>query len=230
MRGTSHKQRRRTAQHAQQQQLLWRALVGSLFVCAALVSPARSQQPTQSPDSQREAEASVPRVSGAPFRSLIAKALRLRADGQISPDDTFDFEIEADRADDGTLSNVNFAGEATVNGHWHDLARDLISALSDSRALSVLRDARHLSIRLKSDVRGALASLSFEAPTAERATQLANGYNLLLGVASAHPRGANAAALLSGAQVSASGKQFTARLEMTRERLGNLLSQSLALP
>ena len=169
-------------------------------------------------------------MSGAPFRSLIAKALRLRADGQISPDDTFDFEIEADRADDGTLSNVNFAGEATVNGHWHDLARDLISALSDSRALSVLRDARHLSIRLKSDVRGALASLSFEAPTAERATQLANGYNLLLGVASAHPRGANAAALLSGAQVSASGKQFTARLEMTRERLGNLLSQSLALP
>ncbi|MDQ3907950.1 MAG: hypothetical protein M3268_06360 [Acidobacteriota bacterium] len=230
MRGRSHRRERHVPSDAPQ--LVLRALVGSFFVCAALVSPALAQQPTSgASDVQREAEtASVPRVSFAPFRSLIARAVRLRDEGSISADDVFDFEIEADRADDGTLANVRFAGEAAVNGHWHSLVQDFLAALSRSRALSVLRDARHLSMRLKSDPRDFLASLSFEAPTAERARQIADGYDLLLHLASANPRGANSAALLAGAKVSASGKQFTAKLEMSREQLGNLLSQSLAIP
>ncbi len=229
MRGGSHK-RRQSAPADAPQQLILRALVGSFFVCAALVSPALAQQPA--PNSQHESgTVGLPRVNAAPFRALITRALRLREDGAINPGgDIFDFEVEADRADDGTLSNLQFTGLATVNGRWYDLAREFFSALSDSHILAFLRDARHLSMRIKSDPKDFLATLSFDAPTAERARQLADGYDLILHVAAANPRGANTAALLAGTQVSASGKQFTAKLEMSRERLGNLLSQSLAIP
>lgn len=236
MRGKAHRQRQQAPTDAPQQ-LILRALVGSLFVCAALVSPARAQQPAAgASNAQREAEtnvtdsSNVPEINTAPFRALVAKALRLRREGSISPDDIFDFEIEADRADDGTLANVHFAGAAAVNGYWYDLAKDFFAALNESRLVVALRDARHLSIRLKSDPRGALASLSFETPTVERARQLASGYDLLIHAASLQARGPNSSTLFGGAKVSASGKQFTARLEMSREQLGNLLSQSLAIP
>ncbi|HVG30085.1 MAG TPA: hypothetical protein VM864_10330 [Pyrinomonadaceae bacterium] len=231
MANESHKQARH-APTPPQQQLIWRALVGSLVFCAALAAPARAQaSPPETPSAPQEAEtAPVPTVNLSPFRDLLAKALRLRADGSLTADDTFDFTVEADRAEDGALGNVAIGGASAGSDHWRELARDFISAVSDSRLLAVFKDALHVHMRFRLDARTSLASLNFEAPSAERAQQLARGYEGLVRIASLQQRGANSAALLNGLKVSASGKQFAVKLEMSREQLGNLLRQSLSLP
>jgi hypothetical protein len=231
MANESHKQKRHTPTAAQQQ-LIWRALVGSLVFCAALAAPARAQvsQP-ESPGAPQGAEtAPLPAVNLSPFRDLLAKALRLRADGSLTAEDTFDFTVEADRAEDGTLRNVAIGSAASSNEHWRGLAKDFIAAVSDSRLLAVLKDALHVSMRFRLDAQTSLASLNFEAPSETRAQQLARGYDGLARIASLQQRGANSAALLNSLKVSASGKQFAVKLEMSREQLGNLLRQSLSLP
>jgi hypothetical protein len=228
----SHKQERHApTAAAQQQQLIWRALVGSLFFCAALAAPARAQAAT--PESQgvpQEAEtASVPTVNTNPFRDLLAKALRLRADGSLNTEDTFDFTVEADRAENGTLSNVAVGGSAS-NQRLYELARDFIAALGDSRLLAPFKDALHVSLRLRLDAQTALASATLDAASEERARQAANGYAGIFYISSVSKRGTDLGLALKNVQVSSSGKQIAFRLEMSREQLGNLLRQSLSLP
>ena len=231
MANRSHKQARH-ATTPSQQQVMWRALVGSLFFCAALAAPARAQAAqAEASNAPQEAEtAPVPAVNLSPFRDLLAKALRLRADGSLTTEDTFDFTVEADRSEDGTLSNVAIGSASAGNDHWRGLARDFIEAVSDSRLLAAFKDALHVQMRLRLDAQASLASLSFEAPSEGRAQQLARAYDALVHFAALQQRGANSAAVLNGLKVSASGKQFAVKLEMSRAQLGNLLRQSLSLP
>jgi hypothetical protein len=226
----THKQIRHTPTAAQQQ-LIWRALVGSLVFCAALAAPARARvSQTESPNAPQEAEtAPFPAVNLSPFKDLLAKALRLRADGSLSTEETFDFTVEADRNDDGTLRNVT-VGTSDANKIWRGLATDFVAAVSDSRVLALFKDALHVGMRFHLDAQTGLAGLNFEAPTAERAQQLARKYEGIFGIVSLQQRGASSAAVLNGLKVSASGKQFAVKLEMSREQLGNLLRQSLSLP
>ncbi|MCA1631793.1 MAG: hypothetical protein LC785_14245 [Acidobacteria bacterium] len=228
----THKQTQRTPTPAQQQ-LILRALVGSLVFCAALAAPARAQvaQP-ESKSAPREAETEhFPVVNTLPFKELLAKALRLRADGSLGSEETFDFTVEADRMEDGRLHNVTVVGGASdARGAWRGLTMDFVAAVSDSRLLAAFKDALHVSMRLRLDAQTSLASLSFEAPSESHARQLARGYDALLHMASLQQRGANSAAVLNSLKVSASGKQFAVKLEMSREQLGNLLRQSLSLP
>jgi hypothetical protein len=227
----SHKQAQRTPPAAQQQ-LIWRALVGSLVFCAALAAPARAQQVAQpdSPNTPQEAEAaSPPSFNLIPFRDLVAKALRLRAEGALGAGDTFDFTVEADRAPDGTLSNAA-VGTSSGNEHWRGLARDFASALSDSRLLSVLRDALHVRLSFRLDAQGSLAGMTFDAPSEEGARRAASYYGTLFHLASTARHDTDAGLALKNLQVSASGKQVAFKLEMSREQLGNLLRRSLSLP
>jgi hypothetical protein len=227
----THKQTRH-APTPSQQQLLLRALVGSLVFCAALAAPARAQvsQAEVSGAPQEAETAPVPAVNLSPFKGLLARALRLRADGSLAAGDAFDFTVEADRAEDGTLRNVELAGASAGNDHWRELAKDFIAAVGESRLLAVFKDALHVGMRFRLDAQTGLAALNFEAPSADRAQQLARQYDGLVRLALLHRRGDTSAAVLDGLKVSASGKQFAVKLEMSREQLGNLLRQSLSLP
>lgn len=228
----THKQTQRTPTPPQQQ-LLLRALVGSLVFCAALAAPARAQQPAPeaSPNAGSEAEASnFTEINTAPFRSLIAKALRLRAEGSLSAEDTFDFTVEADRAQDGAFSNAAIGGTSSGNERWRELARDFVSALSDSRLLAVLRDAPHVSMRFRLDAQTGFAGVTCDTTSEELARRAAANYGALLHLGSLARQGTDVGLALKNLQVSSSGKQVAFKLEMSREQLGNLLRQSLSLP
>jgi hypothetical protein len=228
----THKQTPR-ATTPSQQQLIWRALVGSLVFCAALAAPARAQasQP-DAPNAPQGAEtAPFPAVNTTPFRDLLAKALRLRSDGSLSTEDTFDFTLEADRAEDGSLRNVSLTGGASApNGPWWGLAKDFISALGDSRLLAPFKDALHVQMRFRLDAQSALANLTCDTASDEIARRAALSYGALLHVASFAKQGTDLGLALKNAQVSSSGKQIAFKLEMSREQLGNLLRQSLSIP
>jgi hypothetical protein len=209
-----------------------RAVVGSLVLCAALAPTALSQTGGAQGVYQRETTSEVKEfrpIRALPFRELLAKTHRLIASGELSPQDTFDFTLEAERNADGTLRDIKFTEIADANGRWHSLARELVAVLSDSGALSALTDADHLRITLRLDER-ASARLHTAVKSNEQAAQLAQTYNALLELGRHSQRGRAGVEVLNNMAFSANGKQLTMQLEMSREQFGNLLRQQLSLP
>ena len=217
---------------ARQQRLLLRAVVGSLVISAALAAPHASAQTPSAERRYKEIATEYPRFGATtPFMRVLVRAASLHRDGLISSADTFEVTFEALRARDGSLSDVKVTSVAAVNPRWPELMRDLVAAVGESRLLAPLEDAERLSFTFRlDDRRGAFAGLNFEAPSAERASQLKNTYTRLLQLAAPWKHGWPEGLIFSGASATANGKQFALTLEMPREQLGNLLRRSLALP
>ncbi|HEX8456283.1 MAG TPA: hypothetical protein VF656_03095 [Pyrinomonadaceae bacterium] len=225
------KRERPTAAGKRRQALLVRAVVGSLVLCAALAPHALAQGSSATPQQTPDAREFRP-INARPFRDLLAKTRRLIEEGKLSPQDTFDFTLEAERNADGTLRDLKFTEGAAANGHWRPLAHEFVAALSDSGALfSSLPGAEHLTITLRLDER-ASARLNAVFNSAEQAAQLAQTYNTLLDMGRRIPHVARGASIeiLNNMAVSANGKQLTMQLEMSREMAGNLLKQHTSLP
>jgi hypothetical protein len=212
----THKQTQHEPTPAQQQQLILRALVGSLVFCAAFASSGWAQV------------ADRPALDERPFRELLAEARQMFESGEVSERDVFDLTFGATPAADGTLRDVN-AVKVVGSPRWQQLARDLMSALSDSRVVAPLAGAEHLTLTLKLDGAG-LARLVADFPTEAQAKRMADGYNAIIALARQSRAGRDGIVVLNNMTASASGKQLTMQLEMSREELGNLLRQSLALP
>lgn len=209
-----------------------RAVVGSLVLCAALAPNALSQTGGAHGVYQKDDAAQVKEfhpVHAVPFRELLAKTQRLIAAGELNSQDVFDFVIEAERNADGTLRNIRFTEAAAANGRWRSLAQELIMVLSESRALSALTDADHLTFTLRLDERTS-ARLYTVVKSTGQAAQLAQNYNALLDLGRISQRGRAGIEVLNNMAFSANGKQLTMQLEMSRQQFGNLLRQRLSLP
>ncbi len=209
-----------------------RAVVGSLVLCAALAPNALSQtggaQVVFQKDTASEVKEFRP-IHATPFRELLAKTQRLIEAGELNPQDVFDFTLEAERNADGTLRNIKFTEAAAANGRWRSLVREFVAVLSDSGALSALKDADRLTITLRLDER-ASARLHAVVNSAEQAAHLAQNYNTLLDLARVSQRGRVGVEVLNNMAFSANGKQLNMQLEMSREMVGNLLRKQLSLP
>jgi len=205
-----------------------RAVVGSLVLCAALAPTALAQTAAVAQDATSEVKQLHP-VSVAPLRELLVKTQGLIEAGELNTQDTFDFTLEADRNSDGTLRDIKFINAQAGNQRWQALVTEFITVLNDSRVLSALQDADHLTITLKLDER-ASAILHTVVKSDEHAAQLAQGYNRLLAVGRLSRRGRAGAEVLNNMAFNANGKQLTMHLEMTREQAGNLLRKHLSLP
>src|SRR4028119_1413757 len=166
---------RPSANARRRQALLVRAVVGSLVLCAALAPTALSQtggaQGVFQKDEATRVEEFRP-LHTRPFRELLAKTQRLVEAGELSTQDVFDFTLEAERNPDGSLRDIRFTELAAANGRWQPLVREFIAVLSDSGALSQLKDADHLTITLRLDER-ASARLRAVVKSTEQAAQLA---------------------------------------------------------
>ncbi|MBC7931886.1 MAG: hypothetical protein H7Z38_15100, partial [Rubrivivax sp.] len=171
----------------------------------------------------------LPRVYAPPFRELIAKMRRLTEAGELSAGDSFEFTVEAARNADGTLSDVRFTTAEAKNENWRKLSEEFITLLSDSRALSYLEEVERLTFTVKL-ADNLSAALSAEAATDARAAQLRSTSALLFDLARHSQQGRPGVEILNGMRVSANGKRLLMKLDMTRAEVGNLLSQSLAIP
>ena len=215
---------------ARQQRLLLRAVVGSLVLSAALASTAQGAKPGAArQENFALVAARLQQVDPQPFRDLLARARRMAAAGELKASDYFTFTVEAARNEDGTLGGVSITEGAAVNARWRGLTEEFVRTLSDSRALAYLEGVERLTLTVSLGERFS-AELAAGAVEEGRATQLAVTSGLLLGLARQSQRGLPGVEILNNMRASASGKRLALRLEMSREEVGNLLSQSLALP
>lgn len=210
------------------------ASAAGLSLLATLnASDAPTQTSAQEPQGESRLQSETPgvkrpvKVNARPFKDLLARAAQMHARGEIDLSGTLEMVVEGDRNDDGSLDNIIITGAAASNPKLLELAREAVIAISDSRMLSFLEDARHLRLTLRLDPQTVAAQALTELESSQRAAERARGYNALLAYGRIAKKGQPEAEVWNNMTVSANGKQLVMRLEMSREAAGNLLFKNI---
>jgi hypothetical protein len=205
---------------------LVRFVVIGAFVFGVLPAPGGAllfAQPQKSGTNANKA----PRVNAAPLRAWLAQAKRQKDAGRLDLAGPRAVTIEADRAEDGTLSNAVITGPSARDPQMRKLAQDFVAALNQSRALGFLQDVSHVRMNFALDGERFKTDSASDAPTAQRAEEMARGYRTMVNVARLMRRGTDEAAVLNNMKFSSNGKQLLMSLDMPREQMGNLLLKQI---
>jgi hypothetical protein len=171
-----------------------------------------------------EASARKPaKINMAPVRAFLVRSRRLKEQGKLDLSKRQALTVEADRAEDGTLSNAVITGESAANPNFRAVAQDFVQSLSESRALQPLEGVSRVRMTFTLDGDSFSAHTASETPSEARAAEMARGYRVMLNLARMVRRGTPEARILNNMKISASGKQLVMNLDTTREAMGNLL-------
>lgn len=166
-----------------------------------------------------------PEINTKPFTDLLAQGKKLKDAGEIDLSGTLEVTVEADRAEDGKLVNPQITGMEASSPKMVGLAKDFISAVSDSRLLSALKGTRHLVMKIRLDDQLVAVRVTSDMASEEQAAQMANGYNGLLFIGAMSKKGQDEEQLFKSVKVKAQAKQIVLDFHMPRAAAGELLSK-----
>ena len=197
--------------------------------------PSASPSPGATPQTAEEAEriakeANVekfPAINTKPFTDLLKQGKEMRDAKEIDLSGTLEMEAEGDRQEDGRLINVRVTGGAASNPKLVQLAKDFISALSDSKVLAALKGAQHLKMRVKLDDKEVSLRVLTEMASADEASTMSNGYNGLLWIGAQSKKGKDEEAIFKSVQIAAEARQIVLTFNMPRKAAGDLLSKMI---
>ena len=168
------------------------------------------------------------KVNTSPFKAFIARSKKLKDDGKLDLSKPREITVEADRNEDGTVTNAVITGEAATDPNIKKVALDFVSTLNESRALNFLEGVTRVRMDFALDGERFKVVSHAEAPTEARATEMARGYRTLVNVARLMKRGGDdEAVVLNNMKISASGKQLVMNLDTPRQAMGNLLLKQI---
>jgi hypothetical protein len=197
--------------------------------------PSASPTPGATPQSAEEAERiakeagvqKLPTINTKPLTDLLKQGKELKDAGEIDLSGTLEMEFEADRQDDGRLTNVEVTGAAASNPKLVQLSKDFIAAISDSKALAALKGTRHLKMRVKLDDKEISVRVLTEMASADEASSMSNGYNGLLWLGAQSKKGKEEEVIFKSVQVTSEAKQVVLTFNMPRKAAGDLLSKMI---
>jgi hypothetical protein len=166
-----------------------------------------------------------PPINTKPFTDLLKQGRQMRDAKEIDLSGTLELEVEADRQEDGRLANPVVTGAAASNPKLLQLAKDFISALSDSKLLASLKGTKHLKMRVKLDGQEVAVRVLTEMASESEATTMASGYNGLLFLGALSKKGKDEEALFKSVQVAAEANQIVLTFNMPRAKAGDLLTK-----
>lgn len=202
-----------------------------------------SPSPAASPDDEakRKAEEELntlarannierpPVINTKPFEDIALKGKTLYEQGKLNVNTTLDIFVTAERNEDGTLNRDTVKIEGAANDESvATLAQEFITALSESRVLSVLKGAKEVRMHLKLDKENVAVRIATDVESDARASQMATGYGILLLTARKAKEGTDEGELWNRLKVSAEGKQFVMTFEMPRDAAGKMIADMLA--
>lgn len=210
------------------------AVLGAL---ALGVLPAAAKRPAHAapPQSKTVADTgSAPRAAApaaradtAPMRAFLARAKRMKDQGKLDLSRPREVTIEADRAEDGTLSNAAVTGASAADANFRRLAQDFVSSLNESRSLRPLKDVSRVRMTFALDGQRFTMHTASETPSEARADEMARGYRVMVNAGRIIKRGTDTAVVLNNMKISASGKRLLMSLDMPREQMGNILLKQI---
>ena len=168
-----------------------------------------------------------PKINAKPFKDLLAKGNAMKLKGDLDLSGAMQVTVEADRREDGTLTNMVLSGSNASNKALKELAKDLVQALSASHALAFLEGASHLRLTLSLDEKKISATVVTSVDSESRAADMARVYTAGIIYKRFEKRGVDEGAVWRNTSVSASGKKITVKFEMPRTTASTLLAKQV---
>jgi hypothetical protein len=164
------------------------------------------------------------KINKKPLKDWVKKADKLRLDGKLDLTKTVELVIVADRDVDGGLLNVEVV-QKDGDPQLIEVAKDLAAAISDSKVLYFLQDAKHLRMTMRLDNLNVMAKVETDVGSEERAGSLAKTYAALLYGGQLLKKGQDEETLYKAARVKADGKQVVVNFSMPRETATGILKK-----
>ena len=158
-----------------------------------------------------------PKINARPFKDMLVKWNGEYEKGRLNLNGTISVTLEADRNEDGTLTNMVMTGGSASDPALKELAKDVVTTLSASRALEFLQGSRHLKLRLVLDRQKLSIAVSTEMDSAERASSMANVYGLGIMGMRWKKAGTDEGQVWKNTKVSATDKNIVVTFDMPRE-------------
>ena len=174
---------------------------------------------------QESKQEKFPPINTRPFTDLLQKGKTMKDAGELDLSGTLELTVEADRTDEGTLTNVEITGGAASDAKLKDLAKAFVAALSDSKVLAALKDTRHLRMNLLLDEQQVSIRIVTEVASEEQARQKASAYNALLAIGAFSKKGRDEEAIFKSIRVTADAQQIVLGFTMPRKDMGTLLTK-----
>jgi len=165
------------------------------------------------------------KVNTKPFKDLLAKTKVMMERGELDLSGSIAMTFEADRNDDGTLSNIRVTRAPTNNPRVRSVAVEFIQVLSASRVLAALDGTRRLSMTVESTPARVSAVVTTRAESAARAREMETGYNLLLALARMKKAKADEGAIYQNTKIAARGDILTLTFGMPRPAVTKMLAK-----
>jgi hypothetical protein len=173
------------------------------------------------------AKAESGKVNIGPIKAFLARSKRLNEQGKLDLSKPQTIVVEGERQTDGTLTNVQITGESAADASLRAVAQDFVASVNESHSLAFLNDVSHMRMEFTLDGERFKAVTASDAPTEQRAEEMARGYRMMVNLGRLARRGTDEGALLSNMKVSSNGKQLLMNLDMPREQMGNILLKQI---
>jgi outer membrane biosynthesis protein TonB len=208
----------------------------------AQATPSPSPSPLTEEEKKAEAEmARIAKETGVarppgnintkPFEDIAVKGKELFDQGKLKLDTAIDVTATGALNEDGTLKPETVKidwGTTPSDQNTADLAQQLITAMSQSKVLVVLKGAKDVRISLKLDQQTVKIAVVSDLPTETEAMNTALGCSALVAVGRKVKQGTNEGILYENLKFESAGKQFAMNFEMPKDAAGKMITEMLA--
>jgi hypothetical protein len=163
-------------------------------------------------------------INKKPLKDWLAKAKEAKDKNEFDVTQPIEIIIEADRGPDGTLVNaqvVSKKGDPKLEPY----VKDFVAALSDSRALSFLKDVNHIRLAVSLTETEVTVKVSSEVDSEDRASQIAKGYSILLIGGRIAKKGQTEEVIYKNTKISTNGKAVEINFTMPRKEATDILAK-----
>ena len=203
-------------------------------------SPAKEGVAEENKDDDETLGVKDDEINTRPLKDWLARANDLKEKGKLDLTATLEMTIDAKLSPECKLVDAKVT-QKSGDPQMLDVAKELASAISDSRMLLYINDPAKLekqkkapkcdpmSLRfiVKLDQSNFTASVETEATSPDRAAALARLYNLSLAIGEIKKRGHDEEAIFRNTKVTSAGKQIIVHFNMPRQSAGELLKKQV---
>ncbi len=204
--------------------------------------------PTPSPESVTEeektrAEAEMNRIAAEkgiarppgdintkPFEEIAVKGKELFDQGKLNFDSTIEVTATGELNEDGTLKpetvKLNWVTASDENTAL--LAQQLLTAMSQSKVLVMIKGAKDVTISLKLDQQTVKIAVLSDLGTEAAAKKAAEGFGGMVALGRLVKKGTNEGVLYENIKFEYAGNQFAMNFEMPKDAAGKMITDMLA--
>lgn len=219
----------------------WLWLVVGAALLSVVFAQAREQKPAGDEAKARgefERVAAAPRrtpesINVLPFIRVAEKGRALAEAGRLDFDTALDLTATAELGEDGSFKPETATIEWREAGDEHlvELARQFVTAVSESRLPAVLRGyAKTARLTARLDRQNVSIGLEAEGASEAEATKWASGYGTLLLAARKAKEGTDVGRLYEAVKVASDGKVLRLTFEMPKAAAAKMVVDMLDRP